>query len=46
MTCMIDSLRVKVDFNIAQCAIAAASYLDIDKGLIHNCLKTSKIFDI
>ena len=46
MTCVIDSLRVKVDFNIAQCGIAAASHLDIDKGLINDCLKTSKVFDV
>ena len=45
MTCVIDSLRVKVDFNIAQCGIAAA-HLDIDKGLINDCLKTSKVFDV
>ncbi len=46
MTRIIDSLRVKVDFNIAQCGIAAASHLDIDKGLINDCLKTSKVFDV
>jgi len=46
MTCIINSLRVKVDLTIAQCGIAAAYHLDIDKGLINNCLKTSKVFDV
>ena len=43
---MINSLRVKVDLVIAQCGIAAAYYLDIDKGLINDCLKTSKVFNV
>lgn len=42
----VDSLKVKVDVTIAQYAIAAASHLDIDKGLIDDCLKTSKVFDV
>ena len=37
---------MKVDFDIAQRGIAAASHLDIDKGLIDNCLETSKVFDV